>query len=258
MTVSEPPINGNLFYQIWSSGGGTQSAAIAVLICQGRLPRPDRAVIADTGREKKATWKYMDEVVNPALKRLRGFEIERIPCPVPPALFNPEGTLLLPVFVTGEAKFANFCSSYWKREKVKQWANREGLTPAVNWIGFSTNEMKRVSVPRAGNWLLNYPLIYRVPMSRWDCVRLIADYGWPPAPRSACWMCPNMTNEEWRDIRDNSPEEFAQAVQLEREMQERKPDAFLHRSLMPLDLAPIESADDQQTTFGCDSGDCFV
>ena len=53
--------------QLWSSGGGTQSAAIAVLILQGKLPRPDLAVIADTEREKASTWAYMDEYTQPAL-----------------------------------------------------------------------------------------------------------------------------------------------------------------------------------------------
>lgn len=38
-------------FTVWSSGGGTQSSAIAVLILKRLLPRPDRAVIADTGRE---------------------------------------------------------------------------------------------------------------------------------------------------------------------------------------------------------------
>jgi hypothetical protein len=37
--------------RLWSSGGGTQSTAIAVLILQGRLPKPDLAVIVDTERE---------------------------------------------------------------------------------------------------------------------------------------------------------------------------------------------------------------
>ncbi len=40
---------------IWSYGGGVQSAAIAVLVLRGELPRPERAVMADTSREASAT-----------------------------------------------------------------------------------------------------------------------------------------------------------------------------------------------------------
>ena len=31
---------------VWSYGGGVQSAAIAVLVVQGKLPRPERIVMA--------------------------------------------------------------------------------------------------------------------------------------------------------------------------------------------------------------------
>jgi hypothetical protein len=52
---------------VWSYGGGTQTAAIAVLILQGKLPKPDIAVMADTGREIQSTWDYLYTVVQPAL-----------------------------------------------------------------------------------------------------------------------------------------------------------------------------------------------
>jgi hypothetical protein len=42
--------------EVFSSGGGTQSAAIAALIVQGRLPKPDFVVIADTDYECSSTW----------------------------------------------------------------------------------------------------------------------------------------------------------------------------------------------------------
>ncbi|WP_259474093.1 hypothetical protein, partial [Pseudomonas syringae] len=48
--------------QIWSSGGGTQSSAIAALICQGELS-PDLSIIVDTEREMSTTWDYMDAVL---------------------------------------------------------------------------------------------------------------------------------------------------------------------------------------------------
>lgn len=56
--------------ELWSYGGGTQSAAIAALIVAGRLPRPDAVVIADTERERSTTWRYLEEVVAPTLRRI--------------------------------------------------------------------------------------------------------------------------------------------------------------------------------------------
>lgn len=244
---------------IWSSGGGTQSTAIAVLILQGLLPRPDYAVIADTGRETRETWDYLDTVVNPALRTAMDLHVEVISSGLEsPPIFNGSGTLLMPVFLSGGAKFANFCSSYWKRERVKQWAAEKGLLPAINWLGISADETDRIRKARAANWQLDYPLVFAIRKTRRQCVQLIEDYGWPRAPKSSCWCCPNKSNAQWRHTRDNQPAEWGMAVSLDNELRERQPDAFLHSSRLPLDQAPIEEDDDPQGKFGCDSGDCFV
>lgn len=53
--------------EIFSHGGGTQSAAITALIVQGKLPKPDFVCIVDTERERQSTWDYLDAVIRPAL-----------------------------------------------------------------------------------------------------------------------------------------------------------------------------------------------
>ncbi len=60
--------------EIFSSGGGTQSAAITALIVQGRLPKPDFVCIVDTERERSTTWQYLDAVIRPALASV-GIEV---------------------------------------------------------------------------------------------------------------------------------------------------------------------------------------
>lgn len=248
-------------FQIWSSGGGTQSSAIAVLILKGLLPRPDFAVIADTGRENPATWDYLENVVNPALQKMFvDFKIERIPREHPPSLWNGEGTLLIPAFGTDGQKLSNFCSSYWKRDVVKRWAVERDYLPAINWVGFSTEEMRRVATPRALNWLLEYPLIFKVPRSREGCENEIEQFGWPPAPKSACWMCPNQPNAHWRNLRDHHPEEWEKACSVDVEIRTRTPNAYLHRTCTALAQADLgkESDDAKQMGLGCNSGDCFV
>ncbi|TEF41850.1 hypothetical protein, partial [Pseudomonas aeruginosa] len=62
--------------QIWSSGGGTQSSAIAALICQGELT-PDLSIIVDTEREMSTTWEYLDRWVLPALDAA-GVKLNRV------------------------------------------------------------------------------------------------------------------------------------------------------------------------------------
>ena len=243
---------------IWSSGGGVQSSAIAVLILKGLLPKPDRAVIADTGRETQDTWDYLDNVVNPALAKIN-FKVERLPVKLP-SLWNGEGTLLIPAYEVGMPKLSNYCSSYWKRDVVKSWAVREGLTPATNWLGMSTDEMGRVATPRAQNWLLDYPLIFKVPRSREGCINEIEQFGWPEAPKSSCYNCPNRRNPQWRHLRDHRPEEFAKACEDDRQIRLVNPGVFIHESLVPLSQADLGKDGDgaKQATFGCNSGDCFV
>lgn len=243
---------------IWSSGGGTQSTAIAILILQGKLPRPDYAFIADTGRETSETWEYLDQFTNPALAKV-GLQVERLRPDTIPDVFNSKGTMLIPAFFTGAAKASNFCSSYWKRDFVKRIAVERGLIPAVNWLGISTDEMRRVSSPRAANWLLEFPLVFTCPTSRDGCIKLIQEYGWPKAPKSSCWMCPNRRDAQWIHLRDNRPNEFQKAVDFDLALRERKPDAFLHESRTPLGEVIFKQANENhgQLTL-CDSGECFV
>lgn len=43
-----------------SYGGGKQSIAIITLILEGKLPRPDLIVFADTSHEVQTTWDYLE------------------------------------------------------------------------------------------------------------------------------------------------------------------------------------------------------
>jgi hypothetical protein len=63
---------------VWSYDGGVQSVAIGVLIREGVLPGPDLAVIADTGRERRTTWDYLRDVMQPYLDAI-GLKIQVAP-----------------------------------------------------------------------------------------------------------------------------------------------------------------------------------
>src|SRR5688572_11033499 len=100
--------------EVFSSGGGTQSAAITALIVQGKLPRPDFSAIVDTEREHPAVWEYHDAVIVPALAGI-GITIHRIPKSefAVGDLYDTAG-IRLPMFTnkSGEVgKLRGFCSS---------------------------------------------------------------------------------------------------------------------------------------------------
>lgn len=247
--------------QLWASGGGVQSAAIAALIVTGAIQKPDFAVIADTGFEQSTTWEYMDAVITPALKSV-GVTLHRVKSSdfATVGLYGGKDrdTLLMPVFTdkSGEqGKLPGYCSTEWKRRVVQRWATAQGVDACDMWIGISTDEMRRVNLTR-GKWTNRYPLVEKM-MNRGDCVALVEKLGWPTPPRSSCWNCPNHLAGEWREIRER-PEEWAQAVKFDREIRVRDPNAYLHHDCVPLDRANLDDMNGVLFGHDCESGLCFV
>ena len=166
---------------VWSCGGGTQSAAIATLIKQGRLPKPDFAFMTDTGREKSYTWPFVNGYIRPALDAV-GIELEIVPASNFARLDLQIGeNILLPGYTNQSGqlgKLSPFCSGKWKRDVAERWMRSKGIERARNWIGISRDEARRIRAQHR-QWLqLWYPLIFEVPMTRKQCVTLIRNQGW--------------------------------------------------------------------------------
>lgn len=242
--------------QIWSSGGGTQSSAIAALICMGELT-PDLAIIVDTERELSTTWEYLDKWVQPAL-RAAGCDLVVVPKSQYATVdLMRNDDILIPAFTTegdGVGKLPTFCSNEWKKRVMQRWATDQGVDQADIWMGFSIDEMRRCSQP-IGKWQHRYPLIEKR-MSRGDCIALVKRMGWPDPPRSSCWMCPNKTQGEWKWQKESAPEDFAKAVRFEKEIQIADPDLWLTQAAIP--LSDIDFSTDQGQMFGSCVGGCFT
>ena len=253
--------------QVFSYGGGVQSIAIVVLILQGKLPRPDFVCIADTGREKATTWDYLDNFTGPALEQV-GLPVHR-PHKDKYAYKHDDifsgDTLLIPAFTTENSqvsKLSGYCSKWWKKETVDNFLKREfciAKADTRNWIGFSTDEPKRFHRMMASDdyrdGRIFIPLVEAVRMNRGECVELVRAFGWPTPPRSSCWMCPNARDDEWREIKENRPEEFEAAFKLDEEIRLRDPHAWLHESAKP--LREVDLSRDGQREM-CLEGNCFT
>jgi hypothetical protein len=252
--------------EIFNSGGGTQSACIAALIVKGRLPKPDYAVIVDTERERPEVWEYHDAVIVPALDSV-GVTIHRVQKSqyATVDLFSKE-TLLLPVFSNQSGtvgKLSSFCSDKWKRCVMERFMREIGVptNQQRNWIGFSTNEsiraIRMMRGERYAKGLIRFPLIHDVPLKREKAIEYVESIGWPTPPRSACWMCPNQSDNEWRDLKINHPVEFQMACELEKEIQKKDPFAWFHKSCVPLSEVDF-SQDPELFERACNTGNCFV
>ena len=248
---------------VWSYGGGVQSVAIAVLVIQGKLPRPDVVVIADTGRETQATWDYLDQHIRPLLAPLEVHVVSHEAARVD--LYSSSGKLLIPAYAKTpsgrEARLPTYCSSEWKRDPISRWLRSRGYGPKAPvriWLGISTDELGRVKPSRVKWMEHHYPLLLDVPTSRADSLLLVEKAGLPRPPRSACWMCPHHSDQEWRIIRDERPDEWAKAQAFEQQIQEREGRFYLHRSMVPLDEVELDEAPGLWDQDGCSTGYCFT
>lgn len=241
---------------VWMYGGGRQSACIAALIVQGKLPAPDIAAIADTGREKQSTWDYLREVIQPALPFKIHIISKSLYATVDLWGGKDDETLLIPAYTneSGEiGKLSNFCSNEWKVRVVDRWLSKRGITHYQKWIGFSIDEPKRwIKMNQVQGDYVRLPLVDDCPTAAADAIRIVESMGWPKPKHSSCWMCPNMGDVEWSEL---SPEEFEMACQFDEKIRLRDPNAFLHKSCIPLRQVKMNRTEQPRP---CDSGVCFV
>jgi len=263
----------------WSYGGGTQSIAIAILVGEGKLPRPEYIGIADTSREKSSTWKYHEEVIKPYLEGI-GLEVDIIPHK-PYAyvdLYSYQGKILMPMF-TSTGMMRTYCSSEWKKNVLRRRIRELGYgpkNPVTTWIGMSKDEFKRMK-PSGVKWMeYTYPLIYEYPLERDECRQLVIDRGFPTPPKSSCWMCPHMSDAEWLEMRQEHPGDFENAIKIEEELQKKEEVYLFWAGVSLKEVADIpdnkwfdmvsslrkrsSSKMEGQLSFDdfCDSGFCFV
>lgn len=229
--------------RIWSWGGGVQTIAILVLIAQGHLPKPELAIMADTSRERSSTWRYFHQYAKPLLNELNipfivaSHDLAKVD------LYAHNGDLLLPAF-TQSGRLSTFCSSKWKqvviRRKLRllEYGTKK---PVLLWIGMSLDEIHRLRVSDV-QWVKHhYPLIFDIKKRRHECIKAITNFGLPEPPNSSCWMCPNMRNKEWQQVKNNDPDDWKKAVLLGHKIRakDKHGGVFLHRSRVPLDQADL-------------------
>jgi hypothetical protein len=272
--------------RVLSLGAGVQSTTLLLASAVGLLPRLDFAIFADTGWEPRSVYEHLErlerEVAAPA-----GIPVLRVSngnlradtitpgrrfVAVPFYLRNLNG---------GEGMGRRQCTAEYKLAPIKakvrellgatvtddgrvgRVGGKRGALYVEQWVGISRDEAQRakdsdVLYARNAFPLLavgvsgqHEPLVGadgRPGWTRNDCRRFLRRHGFGETPKSACIGCPFHGNRAWRDLRDNHPAEWADAVAFDRELRttatlehlelEAKP--YLHRSRLPLDEAPID------------------
>lgn len=245
----------------WSYGGGVQSVAIGVLIREGALPKPDLAVIADTSRERRTTWEYLRGIMQPFLSPLgieiavASHELARVD------LYNSKNDLTLMPAYTEEGRLPGYCSGEWKRDVCERWLRLMGVKECDLWIGYSMDEIGRVSKKDHRPWChYAYPLIDNF-INRTMCKRIIETAGLPLPHKSRCWQCPHQNEEEWQETLADSID-GPLAIACDEEVRQNDPEKkglYLHYSRLPLAqvAAGAENGLPLSPSRPCEGGFCF-
>lgn len=240
--MNEPKI------RIISLGAGVQSSTMALMAADGAFGQmPDCAIFSDTGWEPQHVYDWL------------GWLEQRLPFPVyHVSAGNIRSDTLAKVNATGQ-RFASIpwfmqmpngrsamgrrqCTAEYKlrpiQRKVVELLN--GKRPkggAEVWVGISTDEVIRMKDSRVQYIRNRWPLIEQR-MSRADCLRWFERNNLPKPPKSSCIGCPFHSDAQWRDLKANYPEEFADAVEVDRAIRTQpgvRGRQFMHRSMKPLD-----------------------
>jgi len=248
--------------RILSLGAGVQSTTLLLLAVEGTLPKPDVAIFADTRGEPAAVYAHLERVT--AVAAEAGIQVIQVSAgDLAADAVDPEHRYAsIPYFARNPDGSGGMgrrqCTDEYKltpiRRKVRELL---GAAPpdfrrvpkgqvAEQWVGFSVDEIHRVSDKYPVSYITaRYPLL-ELGMSRKDCQRWLTSRGWAVV-KSSCWFCPFAGNRQWRDMRDNRPAEWAAAVAFDAAIRggggnplPAGSEAFLHASRVPLDQAPID------------------
>jgi hypothetical protein len=248
---------------VLSLGAGVQSTVLALMAAEGILPKPDAMIFADTGWEPRRVYEHLDRLAE--VTWAAGIRLHRVSSGnLRDDAINPAHRYAsVPYFVrnadSSEGMGRRQCTSEYKLSPItrKVRAMLGAIPPdyrrvpkgnhAEQWIEFSADEIGRVSDQNGVSYITKrYPLI-EMGMDRKACQRWLTSRGWTSVEKSACIGCPYHGNAQWRDMRDNHPDEWADAVAFDASIRKGgarglplNGEAFLHRSRVPLQLAPID------------------
>lgn len=252
--------------RVFCLGAGVQSTAMLIMAQEGMFgEKPDCAIFSDTGWEPPDIYDHLEK-----LEKISTIPIHRVSTgnlreDILKSL-NKEGVGLCgqpPFFVKQsdtEAQKAGMppdtggmlwrkCTTDYKivpiQRKIKEllgYKKRQQVKKkAQQWLGISIDEASRMKDSRV-KWIDHfYPLIEKR-ISRKDCIKWLKENGWDNPRKSACIGCPYHSAHTWADMRDNKPEEWKDAVDFDYALRKGKlpgvtGDAYLHRKMMPLDIA---------------------
>lgn len=238
-------------FQVLSYGGGTQSTAMLIMMKEGLIEKADVVIHADTGSELPETVAFIEtakEYVENVLK-------------IPFVIVNSHrGALHDDYMRLGNIPIigARSCTSNFKilpqRRFIRLIVGTRNRHLADCLLGITTDEAKRRTEGDVTWCGLKYPLLDERPTTRQECIDLNTQQGWNVA-KSGCFCCPYQGGKQWLELKQNHPDLFQIAVEMENKKMRVKGGRlglYQERPLSDLDNITLEESQ-------CDSGaGCFI
>jgi len=279
----------------FSLGVGVQSSAMYFMASLGMFPvKPQAAIFADPGRERKETYEYFEYMVQwqqentgiPIYRRSHGNLFED--------MMNNSNTTghriaSIPAYTSNgagqkEGALRRQCTNEYKimvvDAKMRELLGlkpRQRWKPINVWIGITTDEAMRMKVPQEKWRTMVYPFCQYASsvetpskrlidwpraMSRNGVITWLKENGFKIPPKSSCTFCPYHGDSTWKDIKKNDPEEWKAIVKVDNQIRNStkrgiQQPIFLHRSCKA--ISEVDFGENQGDLFdNCDSGYCFL
>ena len=272
--------------RVLSLGAGVQSSTLALMIHKGEIPMVDCAIFADTQAEPPKVYEWLEFIKKIVSYPVHIVTWRNLEQDVLDASKGEYQAFTIPFYTknkdTGQkGMLMRQCTADYKikpvTKKIRELLGyKKGERVDLKKVkvemlmGISTDEIRRMRMNRLRYIDNQYPLINDFGMSRQDCIAWMKDKNYPMPTKSACYFCPFHSQSTWKDIKENDPELFKQAVEMDKKIRNQekykiknkfKDDLYLHRSCEPLDKALEDDGQlDMFEKFNsiCDEGMCGV
>ena len=196
-----------------SLGAGVDTTAI--LLMPDIMDKTDFVMFADTCGENPETYEYIDKYIKPYLEKIQKPLIivhgeEKVNGKIETNMEMAYlGWKMIPV------RFMRHCTDKWKIRPMHKYLQSNYPDDSLRVIiGFAFDEIQRVNTTRWQDQETWFPLIDKK-MTRDDCKKYILKQGFPVPPKSGCFYCPFQRLDQWKNLRNNHPDLWQRAVDLE-------------------------------------------
>ena len=260
-------------HRVLSLGAGVQSTTLYLMAIDGEIPTFDLCVFADTQAEPAAVMnhlKWLQSLNGPQIViTTAGSLTEAIDLrqddgsPLPGQSGR---NVLIPGFSLDETTgkrgmIPRQCTRDFKIRPIERALKQHlfGLESRQHFprnhrieqvLGLSYDEPKRVIrvrqrfAEKGERHTVDLPL-WDLELTRADCIKYLKGRVPHQTPRSACVYCPYKSDAEWRDLKENHPEDWATAVEFDRQFRNAgRPNCkrYLHSSCQPLEFVDLTKA----------------